>query len=169
METIKKEYKVYKFEELDEEIKRQLIEKEKQDQFELYCDDYLLDDMEEKAEELLQKYFGDKAEFKKVCYSLTSCQGDGAMIEFDLYYYNKFVKVRQSGHYYHARSFKIDDVSTYGEYLTEKQEEKLRNKIIKMNEELESYGWKLVGDRISDEEAESFLRDFDYLENGEIF
>ena len=169
METVTKKYTIYNFDELNEKIKQYLIEKETQEQFELYCDTCLYSDMREKAAELLQKYFGNKAELKDVYYSLSYCQGDGAMFEFDGYYYNKYFKVKHNGHYYHMYSYTIDDITTYGEYLTDKQAEKLKNKIEKMFGEFEAYGWKCIDYRITEDEAKNFLREFKYLENGEVF
>ena len=169
MEKITKVYDVYEFEELDEEIKQKLIEEEKQQQKEFYLDNFLIEDMQDKSIELLKKYFGKNATFKNVYYSLAYCQGDGAIIEFDLYYYNKFVKIRHKGHYYNKYSFIIDDIDTYSNYLTEKQEKQLKEKIIKMNDELEKYGWQLVDYEISDNEAIEFLKEFNYLKNGEVF
>lgn len=169
METVTKKYTIYNFDELSEEMQQELIEKETQAQHEGYCEAFLYSDMEEKAKELLQKYFGNRAELKDVYYSLSYCQGDGAMFEFDGYYYNKYFKVKQSGFYYHKNSYIIDDISTYSEYLTDKQEEKLKNKINKMFSEFEAYGWKCVDYRITEDEAKDFLRDFKYLENGKVF
>ena len=164
MQLISKVYEVYNFEELSEEVQNKLIEQEKENIYNNYMDLCLYDDMTFKAEELLQKYFGDKATLNHVYYSLSYCQGDGAMIEFELYYYNKLVKIHQSGFYYHSRSFTID---TYE--LTEKQEEQLYNKIVKMNEELESYGWQLVGWEPEEAEAKENLKENKYLQDGTIF
>lgn len=62
--------------------------------------------MQEKAKELLQKYFKGKAVFKNVYYSLNYCQGDGSMIEFELMYYNKLIFIKHNnGCYYHEKSF----------------------------------------------------------------
>ena len=170
MEKITKVYDVYDFEELDKEIQKKLIEEEKRSEAEFYLDTFLIEDMQEKAKELLKKYFRKNATFLNVYYSFTYCQGDGAMIEFDLYYYNKFVKIRHNGnYYYHSRTFKIDDVSTYGEYLTDKQEEQLKAKIIKMNEELEKAGWQLVKYEPDDATAIEFLKGQKYLKDGSVF
>lgn len=169
MQKVTKVYNVYEFDELEENIKKELIEQEKQQQKEMYCEHSLYYDMEDKAEELLKKYFGKNATFKNVYYSLSYCQGDGAMIEFDLYYYKKFVKIRHNGHYYHKYSFIINDIDTYSNYLTEKQEKHLKEKIIKMNDELEAYGWQLADCEISDDEAIEFLKEFNYLKNGKQF
>lgn len=165
MRTETKTIKIYNFNELSEDVKRKLIEKEIEEQHELYCEDWLLIDMEEKAKELLKKYFkNNNAELKNVYYSLSYCQGDGAMFEFDLYYYNKHVTIKHSGYYYHSRSFIVDTWE-----LTEKQEEQLEEKVLKMFEEFEEYGWDLVDYRITEAEAIEILQENEYLEDGTIY
>ena len=165
MEKITKVYNVYDFDELDENIKNELIEKEKEYIKEDYIEWYLYDDMFEKAHELLKKYFKGKAIFKNIYYDLSYCQGDGAMIEFDLSYYNKDIKIRQYGHYCHELSFSID---TY-DYLTDKQEEQLKEKIYNMNKELSKYGYRLIEEEPDNSLVLENLRQNKYLENGKIF
>lgn len=166
MRTETKTINIYNFDELSEDIRQKLIEKELEYQYEAYCEDLLFDDMEEKAKELLEKYFkNNSAELKNVYYSLSYCQGDGAMFEFDLYYYNKYVKIKHSGYYYHSHSFIIDTWE-----LTEKQEKQLKEKVLKMFEEFEDYGWKLVDIRnFTEAEAIEILQKNEYLEDGSIY
>lgn len=156
--------KIYNFNELDEKIQKKLIEKEKESQKELFCECFLLDEMQEKAKELLQKYFKNNATFKRVFYSLSYCQGDGAMIEFDLKYYNKIVQVTHHGCYYHEKSFLL-----YENELTEKQEKQLKEKIYKMNCELSKYGYDLIEYDYENNEIIEILNDNEYCENGEIY
>lgn len=165
MKTITKQINIYEFKELKKEIQDKLIEEEREDQKDIYCEDCLLDDMKLKAIELLKKYFNNKATFKNVYYDLSYCQGSGAMIEFNLNYYNKPVEIKHNGFYYHERSFSINIYE-----LTEKQEKQLKNKIIKMNEELAKAGYSYIEyfDEMPDSEIINILSDFDYLENGEI-
>ena len=165
MRTETKTIKIYNFDELSEDVKRELIEKEIEYQHEAYCEDCLKSDMEYKANELLKKYFkNNSAELKDVYYSLSYCQGDGAMFEFDLYYYNKHVSIKHYGHYYHMHSFTIDTWE-----LTEKQEKQLKEKVLKMFEEFEQYGWDLVDYRITEAEAVEILQENEYLEDGTIY
>lgn len=164
MKKIQKTYDIYNFDELDKEIQEKLIEEEKEAQTEFYYETFLQNDMEDEAKRLLHEYFGDKAEFENVYYSLSWQQGDGAMIEFNTYYYGKYVEVRHSGYYYHARCFSIN---TYE--LTDKQEEQLKKKIIAMNEELEKIGWGLIDYEPDMESALDFLRDRQYLKDGSVF
>lgn len=160
------ERKVYNFEELEENMQKKLIEKEIEYQQEAYCESFLKEDMEEKAKELLKKYFKNKANFISVCYSLSYCQGDGAMIEFNLNYYNKILKIKQHGFYYHERSFEI--VNNYE--ITEKQERRLKAKIVAMNEELGNYGYELIeGAILTEEKAKELLKEHEYYINGEIY
>ena len=156
--------KIYNFNELDEEIQKKLIEKEKENQKELFCECFLLEEMQEKAKELLQKYFKNNATFESVFYSLSYCQGDGAMIEFELKYYNKIVKIKHNGHYYHESSFLL-----YGDELTEKQEKQLKEKIYEMNCELSKYGYDLIEFEPSDNEIVDILNENEYFENSDIY
>lgn len=166
MRTETKTIKIYNFDELSEEIKQKLIEEEIDEQHEFYCNSFLENDMKEKAKELLKKYFkNNNAELKDVHYSLSYCQGDGAMFEFDLYYYNKHVQIQQYGHYYHKYSFIVAD--SYE--LTEKQEEQLKEKVLKMFEEFEKYGWSLVDYRITEAEAIEILQENEYLRDGTVY
>lgn len=166
MRTETKIIKIYNFDELSEEIKQKLIEKEIYYQYETYCEDFLESDMRYKATELLKKYFkNNNAELKNVYYSLSWSQGDGAMFEFDLYYYNKYVKIKHYGHYYHKYSFIIADTWE----LTEKQKKQLKEKVLKMFEEFENYGWDLVDYRITEADAIEILQENEYLEDGTIY
>jgi hypothetical protein len=166
MRTETKTIKIYNFDELSEDIRQKLIEKEIEYQHELYCEDWLESDMKYKANELLKKYFkNNKATLKQVYYDLSYCQGDGAMFEFDLYYYNKYVEIKHHGYYCHMRSFTIDTWE-----LTEKQEKQLKEKVLKMFKEFEDYGWSLVDYRnFTEAEAIDRLREFEYLEDGTIY
>ena len=161
-----REIKIYNFDELSENVKNKLIEEEIKYQFEAYCEDCLYNDMQEKAHELLNKYFkNNQAELNDVYYSLSWCQGDGAMFEFELYYYNKHIQVQHYGHYYHRYSFIIAD--SYE--LTEKQEKQLKEKILKMFTEFEDYGWSLVDSRITEAEAVEILQNNEYYADGSIY
>ena len=156
--------KIYKFNELSKEIQEKLIEKEKQYQKESFCEDFLPEKMQEKAKNLLQQYFGKNATFKNVYYSLSYRQGDGAMIEFELIYYNKPVTIEQYGHYYHEKSFQICSYE-----LTEKQEKQLKEKIVKINYELAQYGYILIEAEYSNEEIIEILNENEYFKNGDIY
>lgn len=168
MRTETKIIKIYKFDELSKEIQQELIEKEIEEQANIYCETFLLEDMQEEAKRLLQKYFGDKATFKEVYYDLSYSQGSGAMIEFDLIYYNKHVTIKHDSNlYYHENTFKI--IENYGEELTEKQYEQLKSKIYWVNKELAKAGYNFIEWRETEEEAREFLQENEYTEDGEIY
>lgn len=168
MRTETKTIKIYNFDELSKEIQQELIKKEIEEQAEVYCETFLLEDMQEEARRLLDKNFGDKATFKGVYYDLSYCQGSGAMIEFDLIYYNKHVTLKHSSNLYcHAYTFSI--IENYGEELTEKQYEQLEKKVYFINKKLEKAGYNFIEWRETEEEAREFLRENEYLENGAIY
>lgn len=131
MELITKEYEVYNFDELSDDVKKKLIERERENQKELYCECWLEEDMGLKASYLINDYFGITSDYLKTYYSLSYCQGDGAMIEFNInikdlnnkykvfsdeeirYLINESIvndiRIRHNDyHYYHEYTFTID-------------------------------------------------------------
>lgn len=167
MKTVTKTYNIYEFDELSQDIKEQLIKKECEILAENYCEYYLEEDITEEAKELVKKAFGEKATFQGVHYSLGYCQGDGAMIEFNLNYCNKNVKIRHDGgRYYHENSFDI--LEEYGEELTEKQFKQLHEKIYNINKQLTKCGYSFIEyDRT--EQAIEELNECEFYENGDIY
>lgn len=129
MRKIEKIINVYKFDELSESAREKALTDRMEIEKNIYCYCCLKSDMEEKAKELLDKYFKG-AIFNNVYYSLGYCQGDGAMIEFSIgiedfnKYYHVFndeemkfllendiiekIEVIHSGRYYHKYAFDID-------------------------------------------------------------
>ena len=165
MQTITKTFNIYNFDELSAEIQEELIKKEEENirQADIECS--LEDEMSELAKQLLEENFGEKAIFKKVYYDLGYCQGDGAMIEFNLNYCGKDVEIRHNPycHYYHERSFEI-----ISDNLTENQENKLKEKIIKINKQLTKYGYQYIEEDRTEQAIEQ-LKDCMFYENGEIY
>lgn len=161
MEIITKTYEVYKFEELSEEVKEQLIEEQSEKEYESFCEWELETLMNEDAVNLLESIFGEKACSNVVSmYDLSYSQGSGAMIQFDIYLedankklkiftdkemeifkcYGSLIKVYHNDNwYYHERSFAIDtlelnyslDYAFNNEEITEKKYNKLEEKIEK--------------------------------------
>jgi len=80
MQTITREYQVFKFEELSEEAKQTVIDQYYEHEHQ-YGYDFLEDDILEELKQIDQ-YFSDV----KLCYSLSYCQGDGLSFagNFDL-------------------------------------------------------------------------------------
>ena len=140
----KVEVNVYKYEDLDKEIQEKLLDKEIEEQLECYCEDCLYDDMENTGRDLLMKTFNVSYEdtdnmLRKVYYSLGYCQGDGAMMCFNINIdvlnkrYNLYneeemrlikdkdliscIKVYHSDNlYYHEYTFDIDYNDNFGYY-----------------------------------------------------
>lgn len=169
MKIVTKTFDIYKFDELSQDIKEQLIKKECEILTENYCDYYLEEDIAEEAKELIKKAFGEKAVFQAVHYSLGYCQGDGAMIEFDLNYCGKNVEIRHNSfcHYYHENSFKIVEVD-FDDELTHKQYQTLKEKIININKQLTKYGYSFIEyDRTK--EAIEQLNNYEFYKNGDIY
>lgn len=84
MRIVHEEYKVYEFDELKDDIKKKVLEKEKEYMKESYIDCCLYDDMGCKASDLINDYFGITSDYLKTYYDLSYCQGSGAMVEFDI-------------------------------------------------------------------------------------
>lgn len=140
MEKIVKEFYVYTFDELEEDVKKRLIAKEREYMQTNYVDFQLSDDMGSKASDLLNDYFGITSDYLKTYYSLCYCQGDGAMIEFDISIedinnkykvfsdeemrflidksvVSKIIIKHNNSHYYHEYTFEIDsDYYNYWNY-----------------------------------------------------
>ena len=165
MQTITKTFNIYNYDELPEDTKELLLEKQKEICEEIYCECCLLEDMEEKATDLLLKYFGEKAKFNRVFYDLGYCQGDGAMIEFNLTYYNKELKIKHSGYYYHELCFTIEELN---DCLTDKQYKQLKEKIYKMNVELKKFGYAQIEQDFSEWALDELTEKTFYI-NGDIF
>lgn len=167
METITKTYNIYKFDELPQEVQQKVIEKESESLRESEIEGFLKDEMEFYAEQLLEENFGDKATYKRVLYDLDYCQGDGAMIEFNLTYYGKSLSIKHDKycHYYHANSFEIVELD---KELTQKQHDELCKKIYNINKELEKLGYEFIEEDRTDAAIEQ-LKDCMFYENGNIY
>ena len=162
MKEVTKKFTIYEFKELDQNTQERLIEKEQQYNVEAYCDCCLYEELEEKARELLRKNFKN-SKLNNLYYDFSYSQGDGVCLEFDFIYFNKNISIKQEGRYTHERSFTI-----WGD-ITEKQEDKLTEKIININRELKKYGYNLIESVATRESAISNLEEFYFLQNGDIF
>ena len=168
MQTVTKTFNIYEFEELKTEIQQALIENEARGIREIEIDEFLEEFLQNMAVNLLEENFEEKAVFQDVHYSLSYCQGDGAMIEFDLSYCNKNVQIRHNGGmYYHERSFVIKEVD-FDKKLTDKQYNQLKNKIIGINEQLTRYGYLFIEEDRTEQAIEQ-LKDCMFYENGDIY
>ena len=156
---MEKKIKLYKFNELDKEIQDKLVEKEKEYEYDSFCEWNLEDLMKEEAKKLLQENFKN-ATFNEVLYDLSYCQGCGSMISFEIdlqdlnnkykifttkeiekikndKYGNTNIIVKHYDYcnYYHENSYDLDylDLEYYNEYLdTNKKAEEKLNKLIEL-------------------------------------
>jgi len=136
-----KEIQVYTIDELTPEAQ------EKARQNYIADEDYpfLEEDMNYKLDELLKEE-GITSDKTKVYYSLSCCQGDGAMFEGYLKWKNYTVNIKHSGHYYHSNSKTL-------EILEDTEEQAEADKTIydlfevvyyRICKELERYGYDVI-------------------------
>ena len=139
MKIITKEYKVYDFDELKEDVKEKVVERFQEQNAEDYREYYLEYDMEYNAQELLEKHFGKDVKLDRVYYDLSYCQGSGCMIAFTINIedlnkkYNvltdeemRFVQDKgiineikiyhNDNHYCHEYTFSIEYIDNFGYY-----------------------------------------------------
>jgi hypothetical protein len=157
MKTIKIE--AYTIDELSKEAKEKAL-----DWFREMNDDlpYLEEGMEEKLGELLEK--NQISGMGQVLYSLSNCQGDGAMFEGDFEWNHYNVNIKQSGHYYHSNSKVITITDEEGNEVTENEPNEAFESIYQsICKELEKYGYQIIEDENSEESVMESIRANDYL------
>ena len=140
---------------------------------------FLSDCLNERLHELLQenniKDLNDTSKPNtkptQVQYSLSNCQGDGAMFAGIFEWKNNTITIEQSGRYYHSNSKTI----TYNDFVGEEkehEEEKLAKEFEKIYQsickELETFGYNFIDQENS---LESFIElceanDYTFLANG---
>ena len=161
---IKKEIALYSFDELDEETKEKLIKEDMELQREFYIEDCLYEYLEEEATSLLNSHFENVKELK-LLYDFSCSQGSGLLTEFTFTFKDELIKVKQNpnNHWYtYASNFILDFEDE--ESISDEEEQELRNKIIKVNKELEHIGYDFIND-------DDFYRECStlYLEDEKLF
>ena len=188
---------IYKFDELFKDIQEKLIEVQMQDDCQYYCDYNLEYDMENIAKDLLKDTFKN-VDYKGIYYNLDYCQGDGAMIEFDMTLKdinNKYkmlsddelkqienigytdIEVRHLSNYYGASSFNVEyqDYTFYIDNFDEIQDKlddmmiKFEDDIKDMNDKLKKKGYNLLDECNTRENAIETLRENEYFKDGTIY
>lgn len=143
MET--RTYTVYTYAELPKKSQELAIDKWKEtDEY-----DFLQEDMEYKLDELLKKTkIILQYDSVNIYYSLSCCQGDGAMFEMlgEWKYYGKTydIKVKHSGMYNHFNSKEIDITDEDGEWASVKVCERFNNLYVDICQELARYGYDCI-------------------------
>ena len=100
MKTITKEYKVYTFDELEQNAK----DKARNDYMQTEDFPFLSEDIVYHIKELLKQNGIEAITEIKPYFSLSYCQGDGVMFEGTFNWKNYTITTKQSGHYYHEKS-----------------------------------------------------------------
>lgn len=189
------EVNIYTYDELDEKVKNELLETQKELDFESYCDFELENDMQDIAKKVLDEYFKG-AEYAQVRFDLSYRQGSGAMLEFNTTLENinnKYkmlskkemekikevgfndIKVYRISNYCHEYSFDFDyqDYTYYIDNFEKTQEkldkmlEQFNNDIVNMNCDITQKGYDLLENFEAD--SEEVLKDNEYLKDGTIY
>lgn len=80
----------------------------------------------------------------KVYYSLTHCQGDGAMFAMIGSWKGYNITVKQDGRYYHYNSKTIDITDENGEWADDAVCTEFNELYVKICKEIEKYGYQLI-------------------------
>jgi hypothetical protein len=154
-----KTYNIYTFDELDEKAKEKARDWYRQN----YSDyPFLSEDMEEEAKQLLEDA-GIITDDFKVYYSLSYCQGDGAMIEIKGKWKTYDVRVTQSGMYYHynSKNIYLQDSET-GEDVEESIEDEFNQIYIDICQKLEKFGYQHMEHDDSDDNVDENILASEY-------
>lgn len=161
-----KTYNTYTFDELDEKAKEKAREWWKQG------NDYpfLHEAMTEYAIDLLTEN-KIEADNVKVFYSLSYCQGDGAMIEMTGKWGKFHFQVKQSGRYYHYNSKVIELWDESGELsfdASEKVYDEFDDIYVDICQKLARYGYDYIEEEDSAERVDEniTINEYTFLEDG---
>jgi hypothetical protein len=136
--------------------------------------DFLEESMLEKLSTLLKKNKIKEEDNTQVGYSLSYCQGDGAMFYGNFTYKKYFITVKHSGRYYHYNSKEIYSISREDRELTDDEHDKIYHDFevvyVKICKELEKYGYECIEAEESLESFKACCEDYNYTfrENGKM-
>lgn len=199
METITKEYKVFKFEELAPDVQEKVIQKQREWTYENMDLDFFKEDAERRIE-------NEGFENVKVYFDLSYSQGSGLCFEGSLnwdkflqrnpHHYSEFKKglkflkelyisvcIKHSGNYYHSNSVSINvDIGDFPDNITEKQSkriEELQEQIERvitdlkdeLCKELEKQGYDEIEYQTSEQNVKEMIEvnDYRFDEDGKVF
>lgn len=165
MRQITKIYEVFTFSELSEEAK----EKAHTDYLKDLDYPFLEEEISEKCIELLQKekISGDP----KIGYSLSNCQGDGAMFSGEFTWKSYNVSIKHFGRYHHYNSKTISITKEKDDSnASEATYEVFNSKYLTICKELEKFGYKCIdNDREIDVFADTCeANEYNFLSNGKM-
>jgi hypothetical protein len=164
--------KVYEFDELSDKAKEKAREWYRDGDDLPFLEEY----MREKAQDILAEWGIKEAEAVKPFYSLSYCQGDGAMIEFSGMWGEWHVKVKPSGNYYHYNSKEFDiwrDINDGAdiENADEKTCEEFNEEYVRACHKLEGAGYAEIEYQRSGEVVDENIRanEYTFTETGKRF
>jgi hypothetical protein len=167
--TFTTEHTVYSFDELSAEVQSKVIEEFQQSEF-VNGFEWLADEMQYKLEELLNQNKLKNADVN-VYYSLSYCQGDGAMFEGTLQYKGWNVSIKQVGHYYHynSKSIDIESVNT-GLEAPQKIYDEFNELYIDICKKLERYGYDAIESATTEEAIKDLINsnEYEFYSNGKL-
>lgn len=175
MKTVTKEYTVYTYDELSKEAKEKALNKWREGNDYFFLEDCMNERLHELLEENQIQDTNDTSEPgtkpTQVLYSLSCCQGDGAMFE-GVYIWNGYtVTIKHSGHYYHSYSKDIDITDEEGnEPETDEPLNAFESIYQNICKELEQYGYNFIEYEDSEENfIECYASELYFLEDGTLF
>ena len=162
-----KKIKVYDYKELSKVAKERAYKDWRAD----VEHDFLGELMGEKLDELLKKY-KIKSENAETYFSLSYCQGDGAMFYGEFEWKKYTIYIKHSGRYYHSNSktIEIQETKDLGMHIDDEYEPEGKNNIYtkfeavyqKICKELEDFGYKCIEDEESLEHFLDVCNDYQY-------
>ena len=176
MKTIKKEYQLFIFDELDQKAKDKALNRYIEDNDYMFLSDYL----NERLHELLQENkITDTNDTSKpgtkptqVLYSLSYSQGDGCMFEGYFIWNHYNVDIKHSGHYNHENSKIITITDEEGNEITDNEPNEVFNTLyVKICKELEQYGYNEIEYQNSEEVFRETCEanEYTFLSDGTMF
>ena len=171
MKKITKEYTLFTFDELSQEAKDKARTNFNADNDYMFLEGHITNLLGEQLDE----YKITKTTDPKVYYSLSHCQGDGAMFEGTFSWNDYIVKIKHSGHYYHSNSKNIEiyDTADTGEEVSAGEEvyktfEAIYKKICKY---LEQQGYDFIEYEDSEENFQRLCEanEYTFLKDGTMF
>lgn len=161
------EHTVYEFDELSKDAQEKAIENYREG----LDFPWLTDDIANRLEELLKENKITYDELPKIYYSLSYCQGDGAMFEGTIYWKAWTITAKQSGHYYHYNSKELSIYSTKtGKDAPDDVYDKFNDVYVSISKELEKYGYDVMETALSDENMIDIIQanEYEFYADGSI-
>lgn len=157
-----KTYTIYEYDELDEKAKEKARDWYKQ------INDYpwLCEAMTERATELLETAGFDSLTIKEVFYSLSWCQGDGAMVAFTGTYKlngkDWYVTCKHAGHYYHYNSTDYTIEDDNGDDANSDTYKTIKEICVELFQALARYGYDYIEYEDDEENVAETIRANEY-------